>query len=126
MISPDPQHYTDCLKFLRDMHKVILHNCGELETLLADAEKEGVFASFAKKPEWNSIFVLFQNDAPLHERDEELFFFPALATKVPRVGFQQPKAPIRFLIEGHAIMQRQMDALEHDWKIFREQKREPS
>jgi hemerythrin-like domain-containing protein len=124
MISPEPNDYIDCVKFLRDMHKVILHHCALLETLLNDAEKEGVFASFATKPEWNSIFVFFQNDAPRHERDEERFFFPALAMRVSRVGFQQPNAPIRFLIEGHNVMQREMEGLVRDWKSFREQKRD--
>jgi hemerythrin-like domain-containing protein len=126
MISPDPKDYIDCVQFMRDMHKVILHNCAALDTLLDDAENEGVFASFAKNPEWNSAFDFFQNDAPLHERDEEHFLFPALATKVPRVGFQQPNAPIRFLIEGHDILKRETEALVHDWKIFREQKRDPA
>lgn len=124
MNSPDPKAYTDCVLFLRDMHKVVLHNCALLESLLADAESEGVFASFANKPEWNEVFAFFQRDAPLHELDEERFLFPALATKVPRVGFQQSNAPIRFLIEGHSIMERKMEALVHDWTIFREQKRD--
>jgi hemerythrin-like domain-containing protein len=126
MISPNPKDYIDCIQFLRDMHKVILHNCAVLDMLLNDAESEGVFSSFAKNPKWNSIFEFFQTDAPLHERDEARFLFPALAARVPRVGFQQPNAPIRFLIEGHDILQRETEALVHDWKIFREQKRDPA
>ncbi len=119
MNLPDPRSYQDGVRYFHDVHKIILQQCAELETLLADAESEGVFQSFATRPEWNEIFDFFQKAAPRHEREEELFLFPALATHVPRVGFQQPNSTIRFLNEGHEVLQRNMRMLVHDWEAFR-------
>ncbi len=126
MNLPDPKEYTDGLQFFRDTHKLILHNCAELERLLADAQKNGVFASFAANKEWNSVLDFFLKSAPQHERDEEKYLFPLIAAKVPRVGFQQPGATIRFLIEGHEVLQIATIKLVHDWDAFRKQKRDPA
>jgi hemerythrin-like domain-containing protein len=119
MNLPDPQKYKDGVQYFRDTHKIILHACAELETLLADAESRGVFQSFASRPEWNDIFDFFQKAAPRHEREEDEFLFPAVAAHIPRVGFQQPGSTIRFLTEGHEVLQRKMDVLVHDWEAFR-------
>jgi hemerythrin-like domain-containing protein len=119
MNLPDPRSYQDGVRYFHDVHKIILEHCAELETLLADAESQGVFQSFATRPEWNEIFDFFQKAAPRHEREEELFLFPALAARVPRVGFQQPNSTIRFLTEGHEVLQRNMKMLVQDWEAFR-------
>jgi hemerythrin-like domain-containing protein len=124
MNLPDPQTYRDGIQYFHDVHKVILHECSELEALLVDAESQGVFQSFATRPDWNEIFYFFQKIAPRHEREEEAFLFPALAAHVPRVGFQQPGSTIRFLTEGHEVLQRNMYALVHDWEAFRNISRE--
>ncbi len=126
MNLPEPSNYTDGVQYFRDSHKVVLHFCAELELLLTDAKTSGVFASFAAKPEWNSVFEFFLKEAPLHERDEEKFLFPMIAAKVPRVGFQQPGATIRFLIEGHEVLQKAMIKLVRDWDEFRKKQRDPS
>ena len=119
MNIPDPATYQDGVAYFRDMHKLILHNCHELEELLNDAAREGVFQSFAAKPAWDELLAFFVHTAPFHERDEEMFLFPAIAAKVPRVGFQQPNAPIRFLIEGHQVLQNKTEAVVKDWYAFR-------
>src|SRR5579883_963358 len=124
MNSPDPKNYKDGVQFFRDMHKLVLHNCAVLSTLLDDAESRGVFASFAAKPEWDEVLQFFLKVAPQHERDEERFLFPAVANKVPHIGFQQPDAPIHFLVEGHEILQRQIVKLVHDWNVFRQTKQD--
>jgi hemerythrin-like domain-containing protein len=124
MNLPDPQSYKDGVRYFHDTHKIILQQCAELEKLLADAESQGVFQSFATRPEWNEIFDFFQKAAPRHEREEELFLFPVLAAHIPRVGFQQPNSTIRFLMEGHEVLQRNMYALVHDWEAFRSVTRE--
>jgi hemerythrin-like domain-containing protein len=116
---PDPKDYTDGLQFFRDTHNVVLHNCAELSRMLDDAEALGVFQSFASHAEWESLFRFFTVDAPRHERDEEEFLFPAIAARVPHVGFQQPDSPIRFLIEGHQILAQKEEALVRDWAAFR-------
>lgn len=116
---PDPKDYTDGVKFFRDTHIVVLHNCAELNRMLDDAEALGVFQSFASHPEWESLFHFFTVDAPRHERDEDEYLFPAVAARIPRVGFQQPDSPIRFLIEGHEVLARKTTALVHDWTVFR-------
>jgi len=126
MITPDSKDYQDGVQFLREMHKVVLHNCAELEKLLTDAESRGVFASFAANPEWDSLFQFFLKDAPHHEHDEERFLFPLVVAKVPRVGFQQPNAPIRFLIEGHDVLIRDTAQLVRDWEVFRNTPRDPA
>jgi hemerythrin-like domain-containing protein len=90
-----------------------------LEELLADAETRGVFQSFAARPEWDEVFNFFQKAAPRHERDEDDFLFPAVAARVPRMGFQQPDSTIRFLLEGHKRLERSMAPLIHDWEAFR-------
>ena len=118
MNLPDPQKYQDGVQYFHDTHKIILHECAELEDLLADAESHGVFQSFATRPEWNDVFNFFQKAAPRHELEEEEFLFPAIAAHVPRVGFQQPDSTIRFLIEGHEALQRSMDVLVRDWEAF--------
>lgn len=119
MNLPDPQQYQDGVLFLRDTHNIILYECAELEQLLADAQTRGVFQSFATRPEWNEVFGFFEKSAPRHERDEDEFLFPMLAAHVPRMGFQQPDLTIRFLIEGHQNLIRQMTPLVHDWEAFR-------
>jgi hemerythrin-like domain-containing protein len=119
MNLPDPQKYQDGVQYFHDTHKVVLHACVELEELLLDAESKGVFQSFASRSEWNDIFDFFQKAAPRHEREEEEFLFPALAAHVPRVGFQQPGSTMRFLTEGHEVLQRNMEVLVHDWEAFR-------
>jgi hemerythrin-like domain-containing protein len=119
MNLPDPQSYQDGVLYFHDTHKIILHECAELESLLADAESQGVFQSFATRPEWNDIFDFFQKAAPRHELEEDEFLFPAVAAHVPRVGFQQPGSTIRFLTEGHEVLQRNMEVLVHDWEAFR-------
>jgi hemerythrin-like domain-containing protein len=119
MNLPDPQHYQDGILFFHDTHKIILHECGELEELLADAQTRGVFQSFAARPEWNDVFDFFQKSAPRHERDEDDFLFPAVAARVPRMGFQQPDSTIRFLTEGHEMLLRRMAPLLKDWEAFR-------
>ncbi len=126
MTLPDPAQYLDGVQFFRDMHKVVLHNCALLETLLSDAEANGVFASFAAKPEWNSVFEFFLKAAPHHERDEERFLFPIITAKLPRMGFQQPDAPIRFLVEGHDVLQHETRQLVTAWDAFRNKKRDPA
>jgi hypothetical protein len=123
---PDPAKYLDGVQFFRDTHKLVLRACADLEDLLKDAETRGVFASFAARPEWNSVFEFFLKIAPQHERDEERFLFPVVAAKLPRIGFQQPDAPIRFLIEGHDVMQRETIQLVDAWKTFRSKDRDPA
>jgi hemerythrin-like domain-containing protein len=118
MNLPDPQNYQDGVLYFHDTHKVILHECAELENLLVDAESEGVFQSFATRPEWNDTLQFFQKSAPRHEREEEQFLFPAIAEHISRVGFQQPDSTIRFLIEGHEVLERSMDVLVHDWEAY--------
>ncbi len=119
MNLPDPQNYQDGVLYFHDTHKIILHECAELERLLTDAETNGVFQSFAAQPNWGEIFDFFQKAAPRHELEEERLLFPALAAHVPRVGFQQPDSTMRFLTEGHEVLQRNMDVLVHDWEAFR-------
>ena len=116
---PDPKDYTDGVLFFHDVHKIVLHNCAELNNLLDDANAHGVFQSFASHPEWESLFHFFTVDAVRHERDETDFLFPALQARVPHMGFQQPDSPIRFLIEGHDILSKKMETLVHDWEAFR-------
>ncbi len=119
MNLPDPKNYTDGIQFFRDTHKVVLHHCSELSRMLDDAEAHGVFQSFASHPEWESLFHFFTVDAPRHERDEDEYLFPAVAARIPHVGFQQPDSPIRFLIEVHEVLARKTEALVHDWAVFR-------
>ena len=119
MTLPDPKNYRDAVLFFHDMHKVVLHNAAELERMLNDAEKNGVFRSFATHNEWEELFYFFTEVAPQHERDEERILFPALIPKVPRVGFQPPTAPIHFLVEGHEVMQAKTIRLLEDWQSFR-------
>jgi hypothetical protein len=119
MTLPDPKNYQNAVQFFHDMHKIVLHNAAELERLLNDAEKNGVFRSFATHIEWEELFYFFTEIAPQHERDEERILFPALIPKIPRVGFQPPTAPIRFLIEGHEVMQAKTIRLLEDWQAFR-------
>ena len=119
MNLPDPKSYQDGIQYFHDTHKIILQQCAVLEELLSDAESQGVFQSFATRPEWNDIFDFFQKAAPRHEREEQAFLFPAIAAHVPHVGFQQPNSTIRFLTEGHEILQRNMLALVRDWEAFR-------
>jgi hemerythrin-like domain-containing protein len=123
---PDPKDYTDGVKFFRDTHIVVLHNCAELSRMLDDAEAKGVFQSFASHQEWESLFHFFTVDAPRHEHDEEEYLFPTIAARVPHVGFQQPDSPIRFLIEGHQVLARKTRALVHDWTIFRATPHDPA
>ena len=125
MTLPDPSDYTDGMQFFRDTHKLVLRMCADLEPLLIDAEQNGVFPSFAAKPEWNDIFEFFLKAAPQHERDEEQFLFPLVIRKVPRVGFQQPEAPIHFLVEGHDVLQQEIVRLVKDWDAFRKKERDP-
>ena len=124
MTLPEPSQYTDGVLFFHDMHKVVLHECAELEALLSDAEKNGVFASFSAKPEWKDVFAFFQKAAPIHERDEERFLFPLVIQRVPRMGFQQPDAPIHFLLEGHDIMQKGLEKLVMAWDAFLKKREE--
>ena len=119
MTLPDPKNYQNAVQFFHDMHKIVLHNAAELERLLADAEKNGVFRSFAANIEWEELFSFFTEIAPQHERDEERILFPALMPKIPRVGFQPPTAPIHFLVEGHEVMQAKTMRLLEDWQSFR-------
>jgi len=123
-VIPDLSKYLDGIQFFRDTHKLVLRNCADLEQLLRDAETRGVFASFAARPEWNTVFEFFLKAAPQHERDEERFLFPMITAKLPRMGFQQPDAPIRFLVEGHQVLQRNMEALVRDWEDFRKKPRD--
>jgi hypothetical protein len=123
MTLPDPKSYQNAVQFFHDMHKVVLHNAAELERLLSDAEKNGVFRSFAIHNEWEELFYFFTEVAPQHERDEERVLFPALIPKIPRVGFQPPTAPIHFLVEGHEVMQAKTIRLLEDWQAFRHIKR---
>jgi hemerythrin-like domain-containing protein len=123
-VIPDLSKYQDGIQFFRDTHKLVLRTCAELEQLLNDAESRGVFASFAAKEEWNAVFEFFLKAAPQHERDEERFLFPMITAKLPRMGFQQPDAPIRFLVEGHQVLQRNMEALVRDWEDFRKKPRD--
>lgn len=125
MNLPDPNGYTDGVQFFRDTHTVVLHQCAELSRLLDDAEAHGVFQSFASNPEWEDLFRFFTVHAPRHERDEDELLFPALAARVPHVGFQQPDSPIRFLIEGHKILAGKTEALVHDWTVFRTRPHDP-
>jgi hemerythrin-like domain-containing protein len=124
MTLPDPKHYRDAVLFFHDMHKVVLHNAAELERLLADAEASGVFQSFASHTDWEELFYFFTEVAPQHERDEERILFPALMPKLPRVGFQPPTAPIRFLVEGHDVLKTKTVRLLEDWQSFRQIKRD--
>ncbi|MDP4199285.1 MAG: hemerythrin domain-containing protein [Bacteroidota bacterium] len=126
MILLDPNNYSDGVAFFRDMHKQVLHSCVELETLLKDAETRGVFKSFATQPEWEELFRFFTVLAPEHERDEERYLFPFVIAKVPHVGFQPPNAPIRFLIEGHTVLEQKLRALVKDWEIFRAKPHDPA
>ena len=126
MILPDPNNYSDGMAFFRDVHKLVLHSCAELERLLADAEVHGVFKSFATQPEWEELFRFFTVVAPEHERDEEQFLFPLVIARVPHVGFQQTDAPIRFLIEGHEVIERKLMQLLKDWDAFRTQQPNPA
>lgn len=119
MNLPDPKGYTDGVKFFLDCHKVVLHNCAELSKLLDGAEAHGVFQSFASHPEWESLFHFFTVDIGRHERDETDLLFPVISERVPHMGFQQPDSTIRFLIEGHDVLGRHMNALVHDWEVFR-------
>lgn len=126
MTLPDPNNYSDGIAFFRDMHKLVRQSCAELETLLADAETSGVFKSFATRPEWEDLFRFFTVIAPEHERDEERYLFPLVIAKVPHVGFQQPDAPIRFLIEGHEVIERKLMQLLKDWNVFRTKPPDPA
>ncbi len=119
MNLPDPKDYTNGLQFFIDCHKVVLHECAELSNMLDDAEAHGVFQSFASHPEWESLFHFFTVEAVRHESDETELLFPAIAPRVPHVGFQQPGSTIRFLIEGHEVLARETNALTHDWEVFR-------
>ena len=125
MDLPEPQNYTDGVAFFHDIHKVVLHTCAVLDGLLDDAAKEGVFPSFAAKPEWKGVFRFFEKVAPNHERDEEQFLFPALVAKLPRVGFQSADTPIRFLLEGHEVLQKKAIPLVRDWQDFLKKERDP-
>ncbi len=119
MNLPDSQNYENGVQYFRDSHKMILEECAALEQLLADAESRGVFQSFATRLDWNEVLDFFQRAAPRHEREEEAILFPALAAHVPRVGFQQPNSTIRFLTEGHEVLERSMKVLVRDWEAFR-------
>src|SRR3954464_3136710 len=105
MILPDPNNFSDGVAFFREMHKVVLKSCADLDGLMDDAEKQGVFKSFANRPEWEELFRFFTVIAPEHERDEERCLFPMLREKLPHVGFQPLDAPIHFLIEGHDVLE---------------------
>lgn len=118
MNLPDPKNYQDGVLYFHDTHKLVLHECSELEGLLADAESRGVFQSFGFRPEWEEVLNFFRKAAPHHEREEETLLFPMVAVHVPRVGFQQPNSTFRFLVDGHDALERSMKVLEHDWEVF--------
>lgn len=118
MTLPDPQNYSNGVRFFHDSHKVVLQACALLDELLSDAEKQGVFQSFGLRPEWKEVFDFFEKSAPRHERDEDEFLFPVVASRVPHMGFQQPDSTIRFLMEGHEVMMRKIEPLVRDWQQF--------
>lgn len=126
MTLPDPKNYSDAVAFFHDMHKIVLHSAAELERMLKDAEQNGVFKSFSSHNEWQELFYFFTEVAPQHERDEERILFPSLIAKIPRIGFQPPTAPIRFLIEGHEVLQAKTIRLLEDWQAFRNTNRPES
>jgi hemerythrin-like domain-containing protein len=126
MKLPDPAQYDDPIKFLRAIHGIVLKNSDELERLAADAEQQGVFKSFAAHPEWNELLTFYTKAAPQHEKSEEEFLFPVLTRKLPRMGFQNADSPIRFLVDGHDVLQARMMPLVKAWEQFKRKERDPS
>lgn len=124
MTLPDPANFTDPIAFLRAIHAVVLRNSMELERLATDAATEGVFKSFAMHPEWEELLNFYTKAAPQHEKSEEDYLFPALVRRLPRIGFQQPDSPIRFLVEGHEVMQGRMESLVKAWRQFKRKDRD--
>jgi hypothetical protein len=124
MTLPDPATFQDPIAFLRAIHALVLRNSQELERLASDAEKNGVFKSFAQHPEWEDLFLFYSKAAPQHEKSEEDCLFPVLVRRIPRMGFQQPDSPIRFLIEGHEVMQSRMEPLVKAWMQFKRKQRD--
>lgn len=126
MKLPDPANYDDPIKFLRAIHAIVLKNSEELERLALDAEQEGVFKSFASHPEWNDLLLFYLKAAPQHEKSEEEWLFPVLTRKMPRLGFQNADSPIRFLVDGHDVLQARMMPLIKAWEQFKRKDRDES
>jgi hemerythrin-like domain-containing protein len=124
MKLPDPSQYDDPIKFLRAIHGLVLQNSLELERLAADAEQRGVFASFASHPEWDDLLNFYTKAAPQHEKSEEEYLFPVLVRKLPRMGFQYEDSPIRFLVDGHDVLQARMIPLVSAWTQFKRKDRD--
>lgn len=117
---PNPFEYEDPIKFLRDSHGIVLRELHQFSKLLDQAESHGLPESFGKRQEWQELFHFFSVTVVQHEEDEEEALFPVLREHVPNLGFQRADAPIKFLTEGHVILQRRIVDLIAIWRKHQE------
>ncbi|MEP7233905.1 MAG: hemerythrin domain-containing protein [Ignavibacteriota bacterium] len=113
---PDPNKYSDPIKFFRDCHALIGSQVNLLAQMVAEAESKGVIKSLKDDDRWAELLDFFVNEAPIHESDEENALFPVVFEKTPHVGFQGAIAPNRFMQDEHELLQYKSIALLRFWK----------
>ena len=113
---PDPDKYSDPIKFFRDCHAFIVTQVNLLEQLAMEAESKGVIKSLKDDRRWAELLDFFVDTAPLHEMDEEIALFPVVFAKTPHFGFQSPGSAKEFIEDQHEIMQYKSIALLRFWK----------
>jgi hemerythrin-like domain-containing protein len=113
---PDPNKYSDPIRYFRDSHALIVTVINQLEELIKSAELKGIKKSITEDKTWREILEFLVDVAPIHEQDEELALFPVIFEKVPHVGFQMQNSPIRFIHEQHDMMQMRSVELLKIWR----------
>ncbi|MFI5264915.1 MAG: hemerythrin domain-containing protein, partial [Candidatus Kapaibacterium sp.] len=113
---PDPNKYSDPIRYFRDSHALIITLINQLEDLIKNAEAKGIKKSIVEDNGWHEILEFLVDVAPIHEQDEEMALFPIIFEKVPHVGFQLDSSPVRFIHEQHDAMQMQSIELLKIWK----------
>jgi len=113
---PDPNKYSDPIRYFRDSHALIITLINQLDDLIKSAEQKGIKKSIIEDKAWREILEFLVNVAPIHEQDEEMALFPLVFKKVPHVGFQMANSPIRFIHEQHEVMQMHSIELLQIWK----------
>lgn len=116
---PDPNNYTDPIRYFRDSHKVIAIAVAEMDALIAEAEKTGMTKYFTDHPDdAKDMIQFFTHVAPLHEMDEEKNLFPVLRDKIDPIGFQIPNTTPAFLVKEHEEINHRARLVAKAWHEF--------
>jgi hemerythrin-like domain-containing protein len=115
---PDPQNYSDPIRYLRDCHGIIEAQVKKLEELAANADEVGLGVCFLERPEWHDIIHFFSRIAYLHEQEEEQSLFPILKEKFAKIGFHTPRTTPSFLIKEHESINYRTAIIARTWREY--------